>query len=209
MLNVLADLALEWEAAMALLFRVARAYDEAESDPSRQPLRRLLTAIGKYYLTKRCPAFVAEALECLGGNGYVEESILPRLYREAPLSSVWEGSGNVICLDVLRALRRDPELAPALLDELGEARGSDRRYDRFLASVESELADPEAGEARARRLVERLALALEGSQLVRHAPAAVTDAFCARLDGDAGHEYGTLPSRMDFESLLERVLPAL
>ncbi len=205
MRNVLADLVLESEAATALLFRVGRAYDEAEADETLRPLRRLLTAVGKYFLTKRCPAFVAEALECLGGNGYVEESILPRLYREAPVNSVWEGSGNVICLDVLRAVGREPEVVPALVEELRQARGGDRRYDRFLADVEQELTDRHDAEPRARRLVERLALALQGAQLVRHAPAAVADAFCAaRLAGDAGREYGTLPPGVDLGAILER-----
>jgi len=208
MQNVLADLALDSEAATALVLRVGRTYEEAERDETLRPLRRLLTAVGKYYLTKRCPPYVAEALECLGGNGYVEESILPRIYREAPVNSVWEGSGNVICLDVLRALHRDESLIPALLDELRQARGGDRRYDRFLDQVETELADRDDVEVRARRLVEKLALALQGSVLVRQAPAAVADAFCAtRLGGETGREYGTLSPRTDFQGILERALP--
>ncbi len=206
MRNVLADLALESEAATVLMMRVARAYDESPKDPEQQILRRIATAIGKYWVTKRGPRMVCEALECLGGNGYVEESILPRLYREIPLSSIWEGSGNVMCLDVLRALRHDEAAAQVLRSELGKARGSDRRYDSFLGEVESELTDTRQETARLR--VERLALALQGSLLIQHAPVFVADAFCAaRLAGAAGSEYGTLPRGVDFQSIIERAAP--
>ncbi len=207
MRNVLADLALEAEASTALALRIARAYDEAADDGEARGFRRLATAIGKYWVCKRTPAMVAEALECLGGAGYVEESILPRLYRESPVSSIWEGSGNVICLDVLRALARE-DVLPAFLAELGEARGTDRRYDAFLAETERRLADQSDVQARARRLVERLALALQASLLLRHAPACVADAFvAARLAGEGGQEYGTLPPGTDFEAILERATP--
>jgi putative acyl-CoA dehydrogenase len=209
MRNVLADLALESEAATALTMRVARAYDEASEDAAQRAFRRLATAVGKYWVTKRGPAMVCEALECHGGNGYVEESILPRIYREIPLSSIWEGSGNVMCLDVLRAVGREPETLPALLAELAEARGGDRRLDAWLTDLESELADRRDLEARARRVVENLALALQGALLVRHAPSFVADAFCAsRLAGERGFEYGTLPSGVDFERIVERASPA-
>jgi putative acyl-CoA dehydrogenase len=156
---------------------------------------------------KRAAPAIAEALECLAGNGYVEESILPRLYREAPLNSIWEGSGNVICLDVLRALQKEPQTRDALLAELRLARGADRRLDAALDDAEAQLAKPD--EAAARRLVESLALALEGSLLARHAPAAVSDAFCAtRLSGDHGYAFGTLPAGLDLASILARAWPA-
>ncbi len=210
MRNVLADLALESEAATVLAMRVARAYDDEAEAPESRALRRIATAIGKYWVTKRGPAMVCEALECHGGNGYVEESIMSRIYREIPLFSIWEGSGNVICLDVLRALARDPAALPALFDELSEAKGADRRYDRLLAELERELAHREDAEARARWIVERLALALQAGLLLRHAPSYVADAFCAaRLGGEAGHEYGTLPSGLDFERIARRATPPL
>ena len=208
MRNVLADLALESEAATVLAMRVARAYDEEAEAQEARALRRIATAIGKYWVTKRGPAMVCEALECHGGNGYVEESIMPRIYREIPLSSIWEGSGNVMCLDVLRAMARDPAALPALFDELGEARGADRRYDRLLAEIEGQLARRQDAEAQARRIVERLALALQAGLLLRHAPSEVADAFCAaRLGGEAGHEYGTLPADLALERIVERAIP--
>ena len=161
----------------------------------------------KYWVCKRAPPFVAEALECLGGNGYVEESGLPRLYREAPLNSIWEGSGNVICLDVLRTLQREPESREALVAELRLAKGADPRLDAAVDAVESQLARPE--EAQARRLVESLALALQGSLLARHSPSAVSGAFAAtRLAGDRGLAFGTLPSGIDLEAILTRSWPA-
>ena len=204
MLNVLADLALESEAATALVMRMAHAYDQASEDDGQRALRRIATAVGKYWVTKRCPAMVCEALECHGGGGYVEESILPRLYREAPLGSIWEGSGNVICLDVLRAIAREPETLPALLEELRRARGADRRYDAHLERIEGELADRRDLEARARRVVEGLALALEAALLLQHAPAFVADAFCASRLGGGGREYGTLPPGVDLAGIVER-----
>ena len=208
MRNVLADLCLESEAATALAMRVARAYDEAEHDDRARHLRRLATAIGKYWVCKRGPGHAFEALECLGGNGYVEESGMPRLYREMPLSSIWEGSGNVMALDVLRALSRSQDALQAFFDEVGEAAGGDARLDEFTATLRDELADPEAIELRARRVVEKMALALQGSLLVRHAPAAVADAFCAsRLEGDAGLQYGTLPAGCDVRAIVARHTP--
>jgi putative acyl-CoA dehydrogenase len=203
MTNVLADLAIESEAATALAMRLARAYDEDDL-----LLRRLATAVGKFHVCKRLPVVAAEALECLGGNGYVEESGMPRLYREAPLNSVWEGSGNVNALDVRRALARTPAVLDAYLAEVGQAAGADRRLDAFVAALRAELTDGEALEHRARRTVERLALALQGSLLVRHAPAAVADAFCAaRLDGDAGLAFGTLPKGADVRAIVARHTP--
>jgi len=206
MRNVLADLALESEAATVLMMRVARSYDDADG---AGPFRRIATAVGKYWVCKRGPAMACEALECHGGNGYVEESILPRIYREMPLSSIWEGSGNVMCLDVLRALEREPETAPALLDEIGEARGADRRFDAHLERLESLLHNRADAQYRARRVVEDLALGLQASLLLPHAPGYVADAFCAaRLGGEAGREYGTLPPGVEVEKIIERAAPA-
>jgi putative acyl-CoA dehydrogenase len=208
MTNVLADLCIESEAATTLAMRLARAYDEADGDERARSLKRLGTAIGKYWVCKRGPGHAFEALECLGGNGYVEESGMPRLYREMPLSSIWEGSGNVMALDVLRALGREPEVLEVYLDELGEAAGADARLDAFVASLREEFADPVGLEVRARRIVERMALALQGALLVRHAPAVVADAFCAsRLAGDAGLQYGTLPAGVDCAAIVARHLP--
>ncbi len=208
MRNVLADLCVESEAATALAMRLARAYDEAEHDEHARHLKRLATAVGKYWVCKRGPGHAFEALECLGGNGYVEESGMPRLYREMPLASIWEGSGNVMALDVLRALSRSPEVLDAFLDEVDEAAGADPRLDAYSAALRDEFADLEAIEQRARRVVERMALALQGSLLVRHAPAPVADAFCAsRLAGDAGLQYGTLPPGVDVEAIVARHTP--
>jgi putative acyl-CoA dehydrogenase len=205
MQNVLADLCLDSEASTATVLRLARAFDDDD-----QPFRRLATAVAKYWVCKATPPLVAEALECLGGNGYVEESGLPRLYRESPLNSIWEGSGNVNCLDVLRALERDPESLDAFRAELALARGGNRSFDRALDDLDVELADPSDRELRARRLVERLALCLQASLLVRHAPEEVADAFCAsRLDGAGGRAYGTLPAGIDTVSIVERHRPRL
>jgi putative acyl-CoA dehydrogenase len=209
MVNVLADLAIESEAATAVALRLARAYDEAPGDPGAEAFRRLATAVAKYHVCKRAPGHAFEALECLGGNGYVEASGMPRLYREAPLASIWEGSGNVMALDVLRALARSPEAFDAFFAEIDEAAGADRRLDDFAAATRAELGEVEAIEPRARRVVERMALCLQGSLLVRHAPAAVADAFCAaRLAGDAGLHYGTLPPRVDAAAIVTRHTPA-
>jgi len=209
MRNVLADLALESEAATTLGLRLAGAADRSiRGDEDERTFRRIATAIGKYWVTKRAPAFTAEALECLGGNGYVEDSGMPRLYREAPLNSIWEGSGNVNALDVLRALGREPGTADALMAELGLARGADARLDAAVTRLGTELADPDQIELRSRRVVELMALALQGSLLVRHAPAAVAEAFCAsRLGGDGGLAFGTLPAGSDVGAILERALP--
>jgi putative acyl-CoA dehydrogenase len=207
MRNVLADLALEVEAATALMLRLARAYDLAAEDPAERAFARIATAVGKYWVCKRAPSAIGEAMECLGGNGYVEEAILARLYREAPVNAIWEGSGNVICLDVLRAIAREPDALPALLGEIRLARGADARLDAALAQLETDLASPGDAELRARDLVERMAVALEASLLVRHAPAFVADAFCASRLGGSGRLFGTLPVGADFTALLARALP--
>jgi putative acyl-CoA dehydrogenase len=223
MRNVLADLCVESEAATALAMRLARAYDEAHGESARtawtdgssedvsdaQLFKRLATAVGKYWTCKRAPNHAFESLECLGGAGYVEESGMPRLYREAPLASIWEGSGNVISLDVLRALSRSPRSLEVFLAEVRRAEGADARLDARVRELEGQFAaDPTTLETRARRVVESMALCLQGSLLVRHAPAAVADAFCAsRLGEEAGLEYGTLPAGVDFEAIIARGRP--
>lgn len=207
MRNVLADLALESEAATTLALRLAAAQDAVQSTGSAAEgaFLRLAVPTAKYWVTKRCTPVAAEALECLGGNGYVEESGMPRLLRESPLNSIWEGSGNVQALDVLRALQREPEALNAFLQEVGKARGTDHRLDGAIKDLLTELADLNGIEARARRLVERMALVLQGSLLVRWAPSAVADAFCAsRLGGDWGTAFGTLPHTLDLESVVTR-----
>ncbi|MEU7550952.1 acyl-CoA dehydrogenase family protein [Streptomyces sp. NPDC044571] len=207
MRNVLADLALESEAATTLALRLAAAYDAVQDSGAQEERAFLRIAVptAKYWVTKRCTPMVAEALECLGGNGYVEDSGLPRLLRESPLNSIWEGSGNVQALDVLRALQREPQALNAFLREVGQARGADHRLDSAIKGLLTELADLEGIEARARRVVERMALVLQGSLLVRWAPPAVADAFCAsRLGGDGGAAFGTLPHSLDLAAVVER-----
>jgi putative acyl-CoA dehydrogenase len=206
MRNVLADLALESEAATTTALRLAAAYDK-DTEQERS-LRRIAVPVAKYWVAKRCPAVAGEALECLGGNGYVEESGMPRLFRESPLNSLWEGSGNVQALDVLRALQREPNTLGAFLGEIGLARGADHRLDSAIKSLLAELADLRGIEARARRVVERMALVLQGSLLVRFAPPKVADAFCAsRLGGDWGAAFGTLPYTLDLAAIVERARP--
>ena len=210
MQNVLADLAVESEAATISALRLARAYDEAlAGDERAAQLKRIANAVLKYWICKRGPAHAVEALECFGGNGYVEESGMPRLYREIPLASIWEGSGNVQALDVLRAMARSPQAVETFFAEVDEAAGADRRLDEFAAELRAELTDLEGVEARARRIVEWMALALQGSLLVRFGDPAVADAFCAsRLGGDAGRAFGTLPSGVDFGQIVARHAPA-
>ncbi len=206
--NVLADLALESEAATALTFRVARAVDASATDPHEAALARLATAIGKYWVCKRAPAFVNEAQECLGGAGYVEESSLPRLYRQAPLNSIWEGSGNIQCLDVLRALSREPETRQAFFLELSAARGLNAEFDRELVWLAQAFEDTATLEVRARRVVERMALALQAAILLKGGNPVVAQTFCAtRLGGAQGLVYGTLPAETDFATLIGRALP--
>src|SRR3954466_6594344 len=200
MRNVLADLAVESEAATALAIRLAAAVDAGEAD-----FLRLAGAAAKFWVCKRTPAVVAEALEVLGGNGYVEDSGLPRLYRQAPLNSIWEGSGNVIALDVLRAMGRSSDTLAAVSDEIELARGADARFDDAVKRLHAELGDPDQLPLRARRVAGLLALCLQGSLLLRHAPAPVADAFCAsRLGGDWGAVLGTLPATTDVTSLVRR-----
>ncbi|MFH8746543.1 acyl-CoA dehydrogenase family protein [Streptomyces rimosus] len=206
---VLADLAIESEAATTLAMRLATAVDGAQAgDAGEAALRRLALAVGKYWVCKRGSAHAAEALECLGGNGYVEESGMPRIYREAPLLSIWEGSGNVAALDVLRALAKEPASLDAYFAEVDAAAGADRRLDAAVAGVRKmlgTLGDPDQAQRAARSLAERMALALQGALLVQHSHPAVADAFCAsRLDGEWGHAFGTLPATADLTAILER-----
>ena len=216
MQNVLADLAVESEAATALGIRLAAAFDTtdgAADNTAERAFRRIAVAAGKYWVTKRAIAVAAEALECLGGNGYVEESGMPRLLREAPVNSVWEGSGNVNALDVLRAAAREPDSVEALFAEAALAVGADRRFDAALAETRDALTgltDPQAAEFGARRIVERMAVLLQGSLLLRYAPHAIADAFCAsRLAGGGGATFGTLPSGLDVKSIVVRTTPQL
>jgi putative acyl-CoA dehydrogenase len=205
MRNVLADLCVESETATLTALRLAGAFDRGESS-----LARVATAVAKYWICKRGPAHAAEALECLGGNGYVEESGMPRLYRQQPLQSIWEGSGNVICLDVLRALHRTPDALDAFLAECRRAAGAARRLDDWVDTLEGELQDTDERETRARRLVERMGLALQGSLLVRYGDPAVADAFCAsRLGDDRDLSYGTLPAGIDAAHIVERHRPKI
>jgi putative acyl-CoA dehydrogenase len=209
MQNVLADLCVESEAATIATMRLARAYDESiDGDGGATEFKRLANAVLKYWICKRGPAHAVEALECLGGNGYVEDSGMPRLYRESPLASIWEGSGNVQCLDVLRAMMRSPASVETFLAEVEEGSGTDPRLNSYVTSLRRELADLEAIESRARRVVERMALAVQGSLLVRFGDPAVADAFCAsRLAGDWGQAFGTLPPGSDFGRIIERHTP--
>ena len=208
MRNVLADLALESEAAVALAMRVARAVDAAERDPQEAAFARVATAIGKYWICKRAPAFVNEAQECLGGIGYVEDTLLPRLYRQAPLNSIWEGSGNVQCLDVLRALSKEPETRDALYAVLEPARGLHPAFDRQFAALVDALDDPAALEARSRHLVERMAQLLQASLLLQSGDGGIGAAFCrARLGEDRGAAYGTLDAQAPIATLIARVMP--
>jgi len=205
MQNVLADLCLESEAATTAMMRLARAYDESARDAGARAFARLATAVVKYWVCKRNPPVVAEALECLGGAGYVEESSLPRLFRESPLNSIWEGSGNVICLDVLRALAREPESLDAVLAEIAPAEDAEPRLRTWMRCIREELQRPETVEPRARVVVERLAIALQAALLLRSAPTPVAEAFCAsRLTDAHGLAFGTLPAGLAFDAIIER-----
>ena len=208
MRNVLADMAVEVEAALALGLRIARAMDHAD-DEAEGALARIGTAVAKYWNCKRCPSLVVEALECHGGPGYIEESIMPRLYREAPLNSIWEGSGNIMGLDVLRAMEREPECVPALLEEAERARGNDPGLDRAIDELKAELGERSGQEGRMRMITELMALVLQGALLTGHGPAAVADAFCAsRLAPRYRGAFGTLPGGCDLDAVLDRAMSA-
>ncbi|MDO8421252.1 MAG: isovaleryl-CoA dehydrogenase [Parvibaculum sp.] len=205
MLNVLADLALESEAAAALSFRVARAFDKAAGDEAEAAYKRIMTPVAKYWVCKRAPNLAYEAMECLGGNGYVEEGIAGRIYREMPVNAIWEGSGNVMCLDVLRAISREPEALGVVFAEFEASRGVSGAYDGALSALKDAFADMSSLEARSRQIVEVMAKLAAGAVLLRHSPSAVADAFCAtRLGRDWGDIYGTLPTGVDQRAILER-----
>ncbi len=209
MRNVLADLAVESEAATITMLRLAGATDRSvRGDEAEAAFRRLGLAVSKYWITKRWPAHAAESLECLGGNGYVEESGMPRLFRESPLNSIWEGSGNVAALDMLRAVMRDPQTLDAFFGEVDLARGADKRLDAAVQDAKDAFTDTATIELRARRVAERMALVLQASLLVRHGHPAVADAFCAsRLAGDWGAAFGTLPPGLDLAPIIDRATP--
>src|SRR5438445_2302079 len=211
MVNVLADLAIESEATTILMMRLAGAFDRS-ADPAESNFRRIAVAIAKFWTCKRAIAVVAEALECHGGNGYVEESILPRLYREAPLNSIWEGAGNVNALDVLRAMQREPDTVSAYFGEVELARGADKRFDHAIDGLKRELTPSDGLESRARRVVERKAIVLQASLLLRHGEQKVADVFVSsRLVNDWGQTFtfGTLKFEKELKSVLERHRPRL
>ena len=208
MQNVLADLVLESEGSLALTMRMARAMDQRATDPHEDQMARLLTAVGKYWICKRTPQHAYEAMECIGGSGVMEDSPFPRLFRESPVNAIWEGSGNVQCLDVLRAMQKTPGVVQAFFLEVARARGGHAQLDRYVADLQSAFTDLSELEYRARDLVGRMALAVQAALLVQHAPSVVADAFCAsRLSGDSHHHYGTLPRGVDCAALIARATP--
>ncbi len=213
MLNVLADLAIESEAALAISMRVAHALDAVQLDPSNEHenlFSRVATAIGKYWICKRVAQHTYEAMECIGGVGVVEDNILPRLYREAPINAIWEGSGNVQCLDVLRAMQKEPQVVAAFLAELEKGRGHYAALDTYLDSLKPLFADLSTLEFRARSVVEKLALAWQASTLVQFGDALIADAFIqSRIAGEGGHYYGTLPAGIDVAAIVARAQPIL
>lgn len=210
MVNVLADLAIEYEAAVALALRLARSFDAAPGNEAEQLFGRIVTPIAKYWITKRAITVVTEAMECLGGNGYIEESPMPRLYRDVPVNSLWEGAGNIQALDLLRAMRREPAALEIVVDELRAAAGVSADYDAHLERVERSLRQDAGEEVAARRLAEQLALALQAALLIRHAPSAVADAFCrGRLGTERSFLFGALPSGLDLRTILTRAWPRL
>jgi len=210
MQNVLADLALESEAATTLTMRIARALDQAEQDAHEKLLMRIGTAVGKYWICKRTPNHAYEAMECIGGSGVMEDCIMPRLFRESPINAIWEGSGNVQCLDVLRALGKTPAVLEAFFAELGRARGADRRLDEYVNNLQREFADLSDIEYRARNIVDRMALALQASLLAQSAPTAVAEGFIAsRLANGGQHHYGAMPKGVDCAAIIQRARPNL
>jgi putative acyl-CoA dehydrogenase len=207
MQNVLADLVLENEGALALTMRLARALDHRD-DAHEDALVRLVTAVGKYWICKRTPQLTYEAMECIGGSGVMEDSPFPRLYREAPVNAIWEGSGNVQCLDALRAMQKTPEVVSAFFAEVAKARGGNAALDHWVAALQQQFADSADLEYRARHVVDAMALAIQAALLVQHAPPAVADAYCAsRLQGVGHRQYGTLPRGVDCAALIRRATP--
>jgi putative acyl-CoA dehydrogenase len=209
MQNVLADLALENEAALTYTLRIARALDNQDQEHERL-LARLATPVGKYWICKRTPNHAYESMECIGGSGVMEDCIMPRLFRESPVNAIWEGSGNVQCLDTLRAIQKEPETLDAFFHETAEAKGADRRFDQFLAQLQNDFADISDFQYRARNLVDRMALAMQASLLLRNGDKAVADAFCAsRLESNGGMNYGNLPSGTDAAAIIKRATPVV
>ncbi len=207
MQNVLADLVLEHEGSLALTLRMARAMDHRD-DPHEDLLVRLVTAVGKYWICKRTPNHAYEAMECIGGSGVMEDSPFPRLFRESPVNAIWEGSGNVQCLDVLRAMQKTPAVVDAFFREVGQARGANAALDGWVTALKKEFSDLSELEYRARGVVDRMALAIQAALLVQHAPAAVADAFCAsRLGGEGHRNYGSLPRGVDCAAIIARATP--
>ena len=213
MLNVLADLAIESEAALAISMRIAHSLDVVATDPNNVQenlFSRVATAIGKYWICKRVAQHTYEAMECIGGVGVVEDNILPRLYREAPINAIWEGSGNVQCLDVLRAMQKEPEVVNAFLAELEKARGAYSDLDDYLDDLKGLFADLSTLEYRARTVVEKLALAWQASTLVQYGDKLIAEAFVkSRIAGESGHYYGTLPAGIDAAAIVERAKPKM
>ena len=209
MQNVLADLALESEAAMTLSMRMARALDQRDNH-HEDLLVRLVTAVGKYWICKRTPGHAYEAMECIGGSGVMEDSMFPRLFRESPVNAIWEGSGNIQCLDVLRAMAKTPEVVDAFFAELRHTQGQNTLLDQQVRDLGKEFADTTDLQYRARHVVERMALALQASLLVRGAPAFVANAFCAsRLAPEGSFNYGALPRGVDVQAIIERATPRI
>jgi putative acyl-CoA dehydrogenase len=207
MQNVLADLVLEHEGSLALTLRMARAMDHRD-DPHEDLLVRLVTAVGKYWICKRTPNHAYEAMECIGGSGVMEDSPFPRLFRESPVNAIWEGSGNVQCLDVLRAMQKTPAVVDAFFREVGQARGANAALDGWVTALKKEFRDLSELEYRARGVVDHMALAIQAALLVQHAPAAVADAFCAsRLGGEGHRNYGSLPRGVDCAAIIARATP--
>ena len=207
MKNVLSDLALESEAALALTMRIARALDDRAQE-HEELLTRLCTGVGKYWICKRAPQHAVEAMECIGGSGVMEDSPMPRLFRESPVNAIWEGSGNVQCLDALRAIRKTPAVVQAYFDEVARARGGHAAVDRHVEQLKKELRDSPDIEYRARDLVDRMATILQAALLAQHAPHWVADAFCrSRLDGLGHHQFGALPADVEFDRIIERAMP--
>ncbi|GHD42766.1 putative acyl-CoA dehydrogenase [Marinobacter persicus] len=209
MQNVLADLAIESEAAMTYALRIARALDNQNNEHERL-LARLATPVGKYWICKRTPNHAYEAMECIGGSGVMEDCIMPRLFRESPVNAIWEGSGNVQCLDTLRAIEKQPETLDAFFKEAAKAKGSDRRFDQFLAQLKRDFTDLSDIQYRARNLVDRLALVMQASLLLRHSDPNVADAFCAtRLQNHGGLNYGNLPTGTNPAAIIKRATPVV
>ena len=210
MQNVLADLILEHEAAIAFSMRLARSLDLSETQVQEKHLVRMGTAIGKYWICKRTPGHAYEAMECIGGSGVMEDSIMPRLFRESPINTIWEGSGNVQCLDMIRAMHRNPESLDAFMNEVHRAEGKHPLMKQALNELQAALADKDDIEYRSRSIVEKMALAIQASTLLQFGNEEVADAYCkARLDpSNQGWVYGTLPRGIDCASLISRAKPS-